>query len=156
MQAYIISKTDLKVKDAATLRSLPASSIFSRNILLGGEQAVTENYILSAINDNFVSSGDMMTDIPYIRATAKTQTALSITPHNENGIYNLDTFLRYVARRHSLFADFELSPDALDVRLERRTPPAHIVDATVADVLSLNETVVSECVSKVTVKRPLA
>jgi len=153
MIAYIISKLDLKIKDAATivsyeinedaaaaaqsefrfasapnagvgdyillrgaflgvisgveadkktsvaaLRSLPVSSVFSRNILLGDAQAMTENYIPSAISDNFVSSGDTLTDIPYIAATAKTQTPLGITPHNDNGIYNLDTFLRYVAR----------------------------------------------------------
>lgn len=207
MQAYIISKIDLKVKDAATLvsyeinedaaaaaqsgfsfaaapeavsgdyillrgmctgvisgmetdkktrsvtlRALPLSSIFSRNILLGSEQTVTENYILSAISDNFVSSGDALTDIPYIQTTSVTQSPLGITPHNENGIYNLETFLRYTARRHHIFADFEITASSLIVSIENREPPLRFVDATVADVLSLNETVISECVSKVTVK----
>jgi hypothetical protein len=81
-----------KKTNVSTLRALPVSSIFSRNILLGDAQAVTENYILSAINDNFVSSGDALMDIPYISVTAKTQTPLGLTPHNDNGIYNLDTF----------------------------------------------------------------
>ena len=211
MMAYIVSKTDLKVKDAltvisyeinedtaapavtnirfarmpsmnagdyvclkeagetvylgvisgveadkktsvSTLRALPVSSIFSRNILLGETQAVTENYILSAIYDNFVSSGDALMDIPYISVTVKTQTPLGLTPHNDNGIYNLDTFLRYCALRHHIFTDFELTADSLNVSIENRNPPLHIIDATVADVLSLNETVVSECVSKLTVK----
>lgn len=207
MQAYIISKTDLKVKDAAviisyeinedtaaavqsgfsfasapnalngdyillrgvylgiisgveagkktsvvTLRSLPVSSIFSRNILLGSTQAVTENYILSAINSNFASSGDALMDIPYIVVTAKTQTPLNITPHNDNGIYNMDTFLRYAASRHHIFTDFEITSNSLGVIIENRNPPMHVVDATVADIFNLNEIVVSECVSKVTVK----
>ena len=207
MQAYIISKTDLKVKDTAslvsyeinedaatatqsgfgfasapnagagdyivlrgmytgiisgmeadkktsavTLRALPMSSIFSKNILLGSVQTITENYILSAIDDNFVSSGDVMTDIPYIAATAKTQTALGVTPHNDNGIYNLDTFLRYAASRYHIFTDFEITTDTLNISVENRNPPLRIIDATVADVLTLSETVVSECVSKVTVK----
>jgi hypothetical protein len=211
MQAYIICKKDLKVKDAATtigyeinedtaapavtnmsfarmpsvsagdyvclkeaggtvylgvvsgvevdkktsvamLRALPVSSIFSRNILLGSAQSVTENYILSAMNSNFVSSGDAFMDIPYITVTAKTQTPLDIIPHNDNGIYNLDTFLRYVARRHHIFTDFELIDNALGVSIENRDPRLHIIDATVADIFGLNETVVSECVSKVTVK----
>jgi hypothetical protein len=207
MQGYIISKTDLKVKDTAsiisyeinedtaspvqssfsfasapnasnddyillrgvylgiisgieadkntsvvTLRSLPVNSIFTRNILLGTPQAVTENYILSAINDNFVNSGDTLFDIPYIAALSKTQTSLDITPHNENGIYSLDTFLRYCAMRHHIFADFVITPEALNVGIENRMPPVHIIDATVADVLNLNETVVSDCVSKLTVK----
>ncbi len=207
MQAYIISKTDLKVKDAATLvtyeinedavaaaqssfsyasapnastgdyivlrgmyigvisgvendkktsvatlRALPVSSIFSRNILLSSPLAIIENYILSAINDNFVISGDTITDIPYVVVTAKTQTSLDITPHNDNGIYNLDTFLRYAARRHHIFTDFEITAYTLNVSVENRNPPLHIIDATVADVFGLNETVVSECVSKVTVK----
>lgn len=207
MQAYIISKTDLKVKHAAalvryeisedataaaqsgftfasapnaaagdyillrdlytgiisgvetdkktsavTLRALPMSSIFSKNILLGSAESITESYILSAIGDNFVSSGDNLTDIPYIAAAAITQTALGITPHNENGIYNLDTFLRYVANRHHLFTDFEITADSLNVSVENRIPPQRMIDATVADVLTLSETVVSECVSKVTVK----
>jgi hypothetical protein len=207
MQAYIISKIDLKVKDAATtisheinedtasaaqsgfgfasavnagigdyillrgiylgiisgveadkktsvvmLRSLPVSSIFSRNILLGGVQSITENYILPAINSNFVSSGDALVDIPYIVVAAKTQTPLNITPHNDNGVYNLDTFLRYVASRYYIFMDFEMTPNTLQVSIENRNPPLHIIDATVADVLSLNETVVSECVSKLTIK----
>jgi hypothetical protein len=144
-------ETDKKTS-VATLRALPVSSIFSRNILLSSPQAVTENYILSAINDNFVTSGDAMTDIPYISATAATQTLLDITPHNDNGIYNLDTFLRYVARRHHIFPDFELKDNALGLSIENRNPPLHIIDAMVADVFGLNETVVSECVSKVTVK----
>jgi hypothetical protein len=93
-----------------------------------------------------------MTDIPYITVTAKTLTPLGITPHNDNGIYNLDRFLRYCVLRHHIFTDLELTADALHVSIENRTPPLHIVDATVADVLALSETVVSECVSKVTVK----
>lgn len=207
MQAYIISKTDLKVKDAATiisyeinedtdaasqsgfsfasapnagngdyillrgaylgvisgmetdkktsvvtLRSLPVSSIFSRNILLGSPQTVMENYILSAINSNFVSSGDALTDIPYITVTAKTQTPFNITPHNDNGIYNLDTFLRYAAGRYHIFTEFEITANSLSVNIENRNPPLRVIDTTVADVLNLNETVVSECVSKITLK----
>lgn len=207
MQAYIISKVDLKVKDAAvlvrfeiyedtaslaqsvfvfafsvnaatgdyilirgeyfgvvsgieadkntsvlTLRALPISSLFSRNILLGAGQDITENYIQSAITNNFVSSNDVLMDIPYIAVTVKTQTELGITPHNEFGIYNLDTFLRYAAKRHNIFTDFDMTSTVLNVYIENRTPPVHIIDATVADVLSVNETVVSECVSKVTVK----
>ena len=135
-----------------TIRTLPISSIFSRNILLGTALAVTENYILSAINANFVSSGDIQMDLPFISAAVRTQTSLSITPHNDNGIYNLDTFLRYVAKRHSIFSDYEITSDALNVSIEKREPPLHIIDATVADVLSLNEIVVSECVSKLMVK----
>jgi hypothetical protein len=207
MQTYIVSKTDLRVKDAATLvsyeisedaaaaaqssfkfasapnasagdfivlrgmytgiisgveadkktaavmlRALSVSSFFSKNILLGSAQTVTENYILSAINDNFVSSGDVLMDIPYISASAKTQTTLGITPHNDNGIYNLDTFLRYAASRYHIFADLEITADTLNVSIENRIPPLRIIDATVADVLTLSETVVSECVSKVTVR----
>lgn len=144
-------ETDKKTR-AMTLRSLPVSSIFSRNILLGSGQAVTENYILSAINDNFVSSGDALTDIPYIQTTIMTQTPLGITPHNDNGIYNLDTFLRYTASRHHIYTDFEIKANLLNVNIENRDPPMRIIDATVADVFGLNETVVSECVSKVTVK----
>lgn len=141
-----------KKTTAVTLRALPVSSIFSRSILLGSAQAVTENYILSAINDNFVSSGDAVTDIPYIASAAITQTALEITPHNDNGIYNLDTFLRYAAGRYHIFTNFEITAEALHVSVENRIPPLWIIDATVADVLTLSETVVSECVSKVTVK----
>lgn len=207
MQAYIVSKTDLKVKDFSTLtsyeinedsaadapsgfgfaqaplavigdfillqnqylgvisgietdkkmssvilRSLPIQSLFSRNILLGSSNAITEAYIATAIQDNFASSGDVLSDIPYLSVAANTQTALGITPHNENGIYNLNTFLRYVAIRHQIFTDFQLTPNSLNVTIDRRVPPIRVIDATVADVLFLSEIVVSECVSKVTVK----
>ena len=135
-----------------TIHALPVSSIFSRNILLGTGQDITENYIQSAINDNFVSSGDALLDDPNISVSVQTQTVLGITPHNDNGIYNLDTFLRYAAKRHNIYTDFELTSITLNVSLENRIPPTHIIDATVADVLSVDETMVSECVSKVTVK----
>jgi|AGTN01.1.fsa_nt_gi hypothetical protein len=144
-------ETDKKTSEV-TLRALPVSSIFSRSILLGSAEAITENYILSAIDDNFVSSGDAFSDIPYIAAAAITQTALGITPHNDNGIYNLDTFLRYAASRYHIFSDFDITRHSLNVSVENRIPPLRIIDATVADVLTLSETVVSECVSKVTVK----
>jgi hypothetical protein len=55
-----------KKTSVVTLRTLPVSSIFSRNILIGSAQIITENYIMSAINDNFVDSGDALLDIPYI------------------------------------------------------------------------------------------
>jgi len=137
---------------AVTLQALPISSLFSRNILLGAGDAVTENFIFSAIRDNFISSGDAVLDIPYLWAEAVTQTPLGVIPHNDNGIYNLDTFLRYVAKRHGIFADFTPAPGMLRVLLGQREPKRHIIDATVADVLHLSETVVSKCVSKVTVK----
>ena len=126
--------------------------MFSRNILLGSAEAVAENYISFAIDDNFVTSGDALTDIPYIATAAITQTTLGITPHNDNGIYNLDTFLRYVANQHHIFTDFEITADSLNVSIENRIPPQRMIDATVADVLTLSETVISECVSKVMVK----
>ncbi len=143
-----------KSTSVVTLRALPISSIFSRKILLGDVETVTEDYIHNTILNNFVSSGDSLLDIPYINIIVKTQTPLGIIPHNEYGIYNLDTFLRYVAKRHGIYTDFELAADSLNVIIEQRTPPVHIIDATVADVISLNETVVSESVSKVTVKTP--
>lgn len=123
MYTGIISgvETDKKTS-AVTLRALPVSSIFSKNILLGSAEAITENYILSTIDDNFVSSGDALTDIPYIAAAAITQTALGITPHNDNGIYNLDTFLRYVANRHHIFTYFEITTGSLNVSIENRIP----------------------------------
>jgi hypothetical protein len=40
----------------------------------------------------------------------------------------------------------------LNISIENRIPPLRVMDATVADVINLNESVVSECVSKVTVK----
>ena len=141
-----------KSTSVVTLRTLPVSSLFSRNILLGSTQEITEEFIGSAIQDNFVSSGDNLLDLPYINVQIKTQTSLGITPDNSNGIYNLDTFLRYAASRYHVFADYAFTADALNVSLENLTPPTHIIDATVADVLHVTETVVSECVSKVTVK----
>jgi len=73
LYAGVVSDVEADKKTSvAALRSLPIGSVFSRNILLGDAQAVTENYILSAVNDNFVSSGDAMTDIPYINVTATT------------------------------------------------------------------------------------
>jgi len=143
-----------KSTSVVTLRALPISSIFVRKILLGDIQTVTEDYINATILNNFVSSGDSLLDIPYINVIVKTQTPLGIIPHNEHGIFNLDTFLRYVAKRHSIYTELDLNADSLNVTIEQRMPPVHIIDATVADVISLNETVVSESVSKVTVKTP--
>jgi hypothetical protein len=143
-----------KHTSVVTLRALPVSSIFSRSILLGCAQEYIETYIFNQMTDNFISSVDSLLDIPYISVTVKTQTALDVAPHNDNGIYNLDTFLRYAAKRHHIYTGFELTPESLNVSIENRTPSLHIIDATVADVFNVTETVGSECVSKVTVKTP--
>jgi hypothetical protein len=50
-----------------------------------------------------------------------------------------------------IFTDIEKT-NVLGVIIESRELRLHIIDATVADIFGLNETVVSECVSKVTVK----
>jgi hypothetical protein len=141
-----------KQTSQTVLHALPVSSIFAQNILLGEVQPSTESFVQSAILDNFVNSGDPYFDIPYLDVSARTQTAPCILPDSQNGIYNLDAFIRYIAKQHDIYTDFALTTESLNVTIEKRSPPVHVVDATVADVLSLTETVTSECVSKVAVK----
>lgn len=152
----VTGKQAEKATSDVTLTAAPPGILFSRSILLGAPNNVTENYIKSAILDNFTNSGDAFFDYRNITVVAATQSNLGITPHNDNGIYNLATFMFYVAKRHNIFIDYALSASGLAVSIEKRTPKTRTIDATLSDIITLSETVTAELVSKVVVKTPLS
>lgn len=140
-----------------TIYILSLLSLFDREIVLDGETMTgttgIEDFIVYTIQNQFKSSGDTLMDIAYLEPVALTHTVEAIVPENDNGIWNMAQFIRYVAKRYGIMTAFEISSDRrLLMSIQKAGPTTRNIDATLADVSSYNETMDADTVSKVFVK----
>lgn len=140
-----------------TMYILPMLSLFDRQIVLEDE-AITgttgiEDFIVYTIQNQFKASGDVLMDMVYLDQVALTHTKESIVPENDNGIWNMAAFIRYVAKRYGILMAFEFSSDKrLWVTVQKYTSTIKNIDATLADITNYNETMDVDIISKVFVK----
>lgn len=132
-------------------------SLFDRQIILSDEEMTgttgIEDFIVYTIQNQFKDSGDALMDISYLDPAALTHTKEFIVPGNDNGIWNMAAFIRYAAKRYGILTSFEITTDKrVAVSVEKIMPITRNIDATLADILSYNETMDVDTVSKVFVK----
>lgn len=140
-----------------TLYILPMLSLFDRKIVLDNESMTgttgIEDFIVYTIQSQFKASGDGLTDLVYLDPIAMTHTVEAIKPENENGIWNLATFIRYIAKRYGVLTSFEVMRDKqLTMSIEKIVATTKKIDATLADIVNYNETMDVDTISKVYIK----
>lgn len=144
-----------------TLR--PMACLFDRPIFADNGNLIAtsiEAFIVKAITDNWISSGDSMTDLPYLTAAAETNTpvsaSLSTIGSVSEGTYNLKTFLGNAKESYQIFVDFEFSDipqnPALTVTVRKDNAAALAIDLLVSDVVSYDETYDVDVLSKLLVR----
>lgn len=135
-------------------------NLFDTTIFNDGETLIQstgmEDYIVKAIKDNFVSSGDALMDMDYIQVSASTHTKIaarvSTIVDAENGVYNLKTFLGNVKQHYGVFLDFTVSNGLIQINVNCRDQSLLNIDTKLPEVTDLSETYSVKVLAKLIVK----
>ncbi len=102
-----------------------------------------EDYIVRAISDNFVASGDALMDMDYIQIFASTHTPItakvSTIMDTDNGVFNLKTFLGNVREKYGIFLDFAVKNGVIQIDVNCREQRVLNVDTKLAEVADVAE-----------------
>lgn len=135
-------------------------TLFDTTIYNSGEEMIEstglEDYIVKAINDNFISSGDTLMDMDYIQISASTHTSISAKVSTivdaDNGVFNLKTFLGNVRQNYGIFLDFTVENGLIRIDVNCREQKVLNVDTKLAEVTDVSETYSVEVLAKLIVK----
>lgn len=140
---------------------LQKENLFDRFIFIGNEELISsagiEDYIVSVINANWISSGDALTDRSYMTATALTHTPIyakvSTTVELSDGAFNLKTYIGNALEYYDIYVDFDFSTSgALVVTVYHDTTADIDIDAEVSDVAAYKETYAVNALAKLLVE----
>lgn len=146
---------------AYTLTMKQTANLFDRFIFIAGESLISgtgiEDFIVKAITDNWINSGDTMLDRDYITVTATTHTPVyakvSTIVSLEEGAYNLKTFLGNAMEYYDIYVSFDFSTaEELHISVYKDTSADVSVDATVTDVTEYTETYSVDALAKLNVQ----
>lgn len=130
-----------KTKYGITLRQ--KENLFDREIFVEHEELIEqsgiEDFIVKAIKDNFISSGDDRMDKPYLSVYAETHTRIAAKVDAENGVYNLKTYLGNAKQYYGIFLDFVFS-NKLEIRIRKKEEQPIPIDIEVTDISDYTET----------------
>lgn len=147
-------------KKGYTINLEQQERLFDRQIFLTNEALKStgiEDFIANQITTNWISSGDALTDIMYMTATARTHTpvaaAVASIVNVENGIYNFKTFLGNAKELYQVYLDYEFDyiQKKLNIAVSVKEESTLIFDATVTDVANYEETYDVDVLSKLAV-----
>ena len=154
-------------KDAATSEdsgytiSMKAKEcLFDRPIFIDSESLISEtgieDFIVKAIRDNWVDSGDSLMDKSYIQIQAATHTIIystvaSIGSTEDGKTYNLKTFLGNAMEFYHVFLDFAFSNGELDITVRTEDVDAVELNTGVSDVVDYEETYKVDVLAKLNV-----
>lgn len=138
-----------------TITAIEMPRLFDQKIVLANEDIISdtgiEDFIKKQITDNFISSNDTLTNIPYLTVMANTHTKIDAKPGTEDGIYNLCTYLGNALTTYGIFIDFEITTDGINITLEKKKQAALDIDISLSDVTSVNEVYSVSALTKLTV-----
>ena len=135
-------------------------NLFDTTIFNDGEELIQstgmEDYIVKAISDNFISSGDTLMDMDYIQISASTHTPVaakvSTIVDTDNGVYNLKTFLGNARQNYGIFLDFTVENGAIKIDVNCREQTTLNVDTKLPEVADVSETYSVSVLAKLIVK----
>lgn len=140
--------------DSYTITAIEMPRLFDQNIVLSNTDLLTtgiEDFIANQITSNFISSNDTLLNITYLTVTAKTHTPIAAKPDNENGIYNLCTYLGNALTTYGIFIDFNFSTAGIEIVIENKAQDNLDIDTGITDVTVANEVYSISALTKLTV-----
>ncbi len=122
-------------------------NLFDCRVLLQGQSVIAstgiEDFIKNTIENEFISSDDTAFNKPYLSVVCQTHTPLNIAVDNENGIYNLKTFLGNAKQYYGIFLDFDFVDDNGDrsivIRVSKKTHNPLKIDTKISDIINYVE-----------------
>jgi len=134
------------------------TNLFDRKVILEGEstmQTAVEYFIENTIGSNFLDGSDILS-YPWLTTSSTTQTPITAAVENEDGIYNLHTFMTNCTQHYNIVYDFNFVvsdlTNAIEMVIHRQTQTEKLVDATTTDVTNFEEIYETDVLAKVTVK----
>lgn len=98
------------------------SNLFSRKLIYisGDMKTTTEQTLRQAIVNYFVNESDEVYALPFVNATAGTQTQ-NTYPDLEEGLWSVRSYISKVRRLQSVYTEFSISGNALNVQILRKS-----------------------------------
>lgn len=140
--------------ESYTITAIEMPRLFDQKIVLANANLLAtgiEDFIADQIESNFISSDDDLLNITYLTVTAKSHTPVAANPENENGIYNLCTYLGNALTTYGIFIDFEFTTSGINVFIEKKTQKDLDIDTNLSDVTVANEVYSISALTKLTV-----
>lgn len=137
-----------------TLNLLEKENIFDRKVILSGESVISstgiEDFIANTIKSNFIASDDSFLNLTYIEVKATTHTKVYASVDNDNGIFNLLTYMGNALEYYGIFVDFEFTGSALKITIYKKSQNLCKIDAGVSDVTNYVEDYNVDVLAKLT------
>lgn len=132
------------------------TNIFDQNIKLENENLIkiigVEDFIASAITDNFISNKDTFINKNYLKIETKTHTPKQTSVTNvENEIYNLHTWITNCTQKYDIVYGFSIVNKKLAVTIENKELKKELIDTQAQAISNYTEVFETDVVSKVTV-----
>lgn len=141
--------------ESYTITALEMPRLFDQKIVLSNENIIAgtgiEDFIRNQITDNFITSNDTLTNIPYLTVTANTHTKIDAKPAADDGIYNLCTYMGNALTTYGIFIDFEFTTAGINISLEKKAQAALDIDTGISDITSVDEVYSISALTKLTV-----
>lgn len=142
-------------QDRHTINLKEPQQIFSQTIILENYELLQtgiEDFVASCIQNNFTESDDELMNLSYITVTASTHTPVLTTPDNENGIFNLCTYMGNAMTNYGVFCTMKFTDEGIEVVIEKKEQNAVNVDCTLTDIVGYSETYQIDALSKLIVR----
>lgn len=135
---------------------LQKENLFNRQIFLEEENTIQEkgieDFIAKCIENNFTNSGDLFLDKNNVFVSAKTHTKSFLKVENENGVFNLKTFLGNIKQYHDIFLDFEIRDKKIYITVYKNEEKETQIDIETSDVSEYKENIEISVLSKLLVR----
>lgn len=119
-------------------------SLFDRQIFVENEFLIgtvgIEDFIVTAVHNNFTASGDDLMDKAYISITAATHTPVAALVDADDGVYNLKTYLGNAKQYYGIYTEFDFSGNRLLINVYKKDEPAIPIDIETTEVSDYTET----------------
>lgn len=142
------------------LTILQKEKLFDRFIFIANEAVISatgiEDFIVTCINTNWISSGDAKLDKSYMTAKALTHTPIyakvSTTVELTDGCFNLKTYLGNALEYYGIKVDFEISSSSLVVNVYKDSSTVYQINANDTDISEYSEVYAVDALTKLLVR----
>lgn len=135
---------------------LQKENLFDRDIFVEREELIfnvgIEDFIVNAIRNNFISSGDVLMDKVYLSVRAGTHTPVAAKVDAEEGVYNLKTYLGNAKQYYGIFLEFDVVDKQLRILVHKREEKTVQLDTGVSDIAEYKETYSVSVLARLLVK----
>ncbi len=132
------------------------TNMFNQKIKLENESLISENgvedFIATAIINNFISNADTFVNKTYLKINVKTHTKKQVSVTNvENGIYNLHTWMTNCTQNYDVVYSFDIVDGFLEMTIENKSYEKQLIDVNAQPISNYLEVFETKVVSKVVV-----